>query len=1196
MNKKIPIKLLSLIMSIALVFTCIPFAVAAESKTFSIATVNDTHYYPSSLAGNKKEALYTYLEGHNCVYDDLDAILDAAFESLEYEVKNNGVKYIALVGDLTTNGEYEGHRELSKKLLAFEEKTGATILVTPGNHDINNPRASSFINDKKEEARITTPAEFYELYKDLGFSDAYHQFKDFTSETAGSLTYSVKTKDGYRLILADGGKFTPDATESGLAKQETAGAFTPELIQWILDEAEDAKKDGETPILFTHWNLSGMNYFHEYLMQGFTIDEAYKLQELFADAGINYAFGGHQHVSDVSITYSDSGNPMYSVITPTLTQYPFSYRVTDFTKNSEGGLDVTFNQKSCDEYSGVKAISGNGTYPAPYKYTGFFKQHSAGTNGADYLYKIVKKALDGYITDIRAEGSIVKYIEKELEIDIEEFINTYLFGGIVIDGKNILSGKNAMGLLNDLDGQLMEQFIYQKENTYALIRDVLTDVVNTQVSDVPCTKFIDIYGFGDETRGGTVGDAFLSVVAYMYNGNEDISDDPFMQDFINFCGTPEFLDLLLSIVREQIVDRLLLDTILANVDFNIDTLFIGEAAEVGDYVQMIYAIILSVIDSGILNISEPQDIFDAIEKIAINFNDVSLKRLVEAVLGTGLIPYGSSIDELLDTLIEMFLPQDVKEAAVYQAKIVLGGMVTDETKDWDVTYTNNGPIKVTPTKEDMQLPVNIVLSPTDDNSTSFTVSWFTKYSVTATDIEVVESKKAFKGVPSTGDNIISVTEEMTYTAPGFDLGAFAILPWTQDVIKHTVTVTGLKADTEYKFRIGDFNKGFTDEGSITTAPDKNGKFTFIHVSGTEGYIPEHYENFSAVLDAADKLYPDYRFMVHTGSFVEVPTNDDEWTYALSAGENHFKNKLTAYAPGDKDAEGEYSVIKYLNVNHAPEQLTDSGLYYSYDYSDAHFIVLNTNVLSSGGTLSKEQTEWLTNDLKNSEKTWNILVMNKSIYGSDTVSELHKHIVKIMETYDIDLVLQGSESVYVRTELINNDALTEAKTKKITLDGKQYNTYYDAKGTVAVISGSAGHSFEGEAPYNNLYKESENYALPMFSAITINGNILAVNTYTVDGDNTQSVDAFAVEKSETTIKLGDVDMDGNITAADARLTLRYSVGLESFTGKMKAAANVNRDNAITAADARTVLRASVGLEKITPDVIFLSKSELNNIKY
>ena len=63
------------------------------------------------------------------------------------------------------------------------------------------------------------------------------------------------------------------------------------------------------------------------------IDDCYKLQEVLADNGINYAFSGHQHVSDIDITYSDSGEPMYSVITPTLSEFPFSFRETLFDRD-----------------------------------------------------------------------------------------------------------------------------------------------------------------------------------------------------------------------------------------------------------------------------------------------------------------------------------------------------------------------------------------------------------------------------------------------------------------------------------------------------------------------------------------------------------------------------------------------------------------------------------------------------------------------------------------------------------------------------------------------------------------------------------------------------------------------------------------------------------------------------------------------
>ena len=54
--------------------------------------------------------------------------------------------------------------------------------------------------------------------------------------------------------------------------------------------------------------------------------------------------------------------------------------------------------------------------------------------------------------------------------------------------------------------------------------------MNVKVSDLPCTKFISDYGFGSKTQPGTLGDAFFSAMVYMYNGNEDSSDDAFIKD------------------------------------------------------------------------------------------------------------------------------------------------------------------------------------------------------------------------------------------------------------------------------------------------------------------------------------------------------------------------------------------------------------------------------------------------------------------------------------------------------------------------------------------------------------------------------------------------------------------------------------------------------------------------------------------
>lgn len=63
------------------------------------------------------------------------------------------------------------------------------------------------------------------------------------------------------------------------------------------------------------------------------------------------------------------------------------------------------------------------------------------------------------------------------------------------------------------------------------------------------------------------------------------------------------------------------------------------------------------------------------------------------------------------------------------------------------------------------------------------------------------------------------------------------------------------------------------------------------------------------------------------------------------------------------------------------------------------------------------------------------------------------------------------------------------------------------------------------------------------------------------------------------KLGDVDSDGSISSADARLVLRASVGLEELSAETIKLADVDFDGSISSADARLILRASVGLEEL-----------------
>ncbi len=70
--------------------------------------------------------------------------------------------------------------------------------------------------------------------------------------------------------------------------------------------------------------------------------------------------------------------------------------------------------------------------------------------------------------------------------------------------------------------------------------------------------------------------------------------------------------------------------------------------------------------------------------------------------------------------------------------------------------------------------------------------------------------------------------------------------------------------------------------------------------------------------------------------------------------------------------------------------------------------------------------------------------------------------------------------------------------------------------------------------------------------------------------------YVVER--TGVVLGDVDADGKITAADARMALRISARLEQATYTEMLAADANVDRMITADDARKILRVSAKLEE------------------
>lgn len=81
---------------------------------------------------------------------------------------------------------------------------------------------------------------------------------------------------------------------------------------------------------------------------------------------------------------------------------------------------------------------------------------------------------------------------------------------------------------------------------------------------------------------------------------------------------------------------------------------------------------------------------------------------------------------------------------------------------------------------------------------------------------------------------------------------------------------------------------------------------------------------------------------------------------------------------------------------------------------------------------------------------------------------------------------------------------------------------------------------------------------------------------VCGEFTAEFEYTVAKRNE--IRIGDVNFDGDISAADARLALRNAAKIEELSSDALLAADVDLDEKITASDARKILRVAAGLDK------------------
>ena len=203
-------RLIAIILSLAMVFSLAGTVAYAEStkekSNISFAVLSDPHFYPDSLTGDNCEAFRNFCSYNLKLYAQSGDMVRTAIESML--VRNPDLKYILVPGDLTKDGELEGHRELAEIFREYEEKYGVEFLVTTGNHDINQKLSSSFESGKEETAPTATAEDFREIYADFGYDLAFSEYAEKGDNIRGQLSYAADLQDSegnytYRLISVD---------------------------------------------------------------------------------------------------------------------------------------------------------------------------------------------------------------------------------------------------------------------------------------------------------------------------------------------------------------------------------------------------------------------------------------------------------------------------------------------------------------------------------------------------------------------------------------------------------------------------------------------------------------------------------------------------------------------------------------------------------------------------------------------------------------------------------------------------------------------------------------------------------------------------------------------------------------------------------------------------------------------------------
>lgn len=295
---------------------------------------------------------------------------------------------------------------------------------------------------------------------------------------------------------------------------------------------------------------------------------------------------------------------------------------------------------------------------------------------------------------------------------------------------------------------------------------------------------------------------------------------------------------------------------------------------------------------------------------------------------------------------------------------------------------------------------------------------------------------------------------------------------------HEIRLSGLQPATKYFYSAGDGdNTEFKGkEFWFKTAPltkEYNNEPVRFWVTGDQGY-PNPIQNQvrNAMLDwlkqnpRSSKNTAPLDFWVTTGDNAYRSGSNEQFQKGFfDPYKTILRNTPVWPAYGNHDARRWvfYDIFSFPTKAESGGVVSDSEHYYSFDYANIHFVMLDTE--DSDLDVDSKMLNWLKKDLQKTKQQWLITIFHhppytKGTHDSDNkwrsggrLNATRENVLPILEKAGVDLVLSGHSHMYERSELINCHYGDSSTFKNNMIRATNKNNKYKKKGNS--ITGNSG---------------------------------------------------------------------------------------------------------------------------------------------